>query len=109
MGWTVKYLPEAEKDLEELDSSVRIIILKAITKVSQNPLPKTKGGYGNPLSNGNMAKLAGLMKIKLKRHGIRVVYKLVRKDNEMMIVIISARADFEVYKSAYARLNSLRR
>ena len=103
MSWTDKYLPEAEEDLKELDGSVRIIVLKAITKVSKNPLPKTEGGYGNPLSNSSIAKLAGLLKIKIKRHGIRIVYNLVRKDNEMLIVIIGARTDFEVYKVAYER------
>ena len=49
MSWTVKYLPEAEKDLKALDGSQRILILKAIKKVQQNPLSQVVGGYGKTI------------------------------------------------------------
>ena len=39
MSWKVEYLPEAEKDLKGLDGSQRNLVLKAIKKVQQNPLP----------------------------------------------------------------------
>ncbi len=45
MNWKVEYLPEAEKDLKELDGSQRIFVMKAIKKVQQNPLPIDEGGY----------------------------------------------------------------
>lgn len=38
MSWTLEYLPEAEKDLKALDGSQRLLVLKAIKKVQQNPL-----------------------------------------------------------------------
>ena len=63
-----------------------------------------EGGYGKPLSNYNNSKLAGLLKIKLKNAGIRIVYNLVRIDSKMVIIIIGARADNEVYKLAEDRL-----
>lgn len=37
MSWTLEYLPEAEKDLKALDGSQRLLVLKAIKKVQQNP------------------------------------------------------------------------
>ena len=37
--WRVIYSPEAKQDLKNLDGSTRIIVRKAIQKVSQNPLP----------------------------------------------------------------------
>ena len=45
MIWNLKYLPEAEKDLKDLDGSQRILVLKAIKKVLQNPLPVDENGY----------------------------------------------------------------
>ena len=39
MNWKLEYLPEAEKDLKDLNGSQRILVLKAIKKVQQNPLP----------------------------------------------------------------------
>lgn len=42
MNWKQKYLPEAEKDLKDLDGTQRILVLKAIKKVQQNPLSHTR-------------------------------------------------------------------
>lgn len=105
MSWQVSYLPEAEKDLESLDGSQRLIVRKAIKKVSQNPLPITEGGYGKPLGNHNQTQLSGLLKIKLKNAGIRIVYKTVKIGNEMIVIVIGARADDEVYLQAQNRLS----
>lgn len=104
--WEIEYIPEAEEDLLVLDGSVRKKVEKAIGKVSNNPLPKSEGGYGNPLGNKHGNNLAGLLKIKLLKDGIRVVYKLVREDNKMKIIIIGLRADSEVYEQAAQRINN---
>ena len=101
--WKIKYHPDAEKDLKKLDDSVKKIVLKGIIKVSENPLPKNKGGYGKPLGNKNKNNLTNLLKIKYKKIGIRVVYKLFRTKNEMYILVISARAENEVYTLAGKR------
>ena len=103
MSWKIVYLPEAEKDLKKLDGSQRTLVLKAIKKVSQNPLPDTEGGYGKPLGNQNSTNLSGFLKIKLRDAGLRIVYKLIRTETEMLIVVIGARADAEVYFQAQAR------
>lgn len=100
MNWNVVYLPEAVKDMKKLAGNQQILVAKAIKKVSQNPLPENEGGYGKPLGNHNDTKLAGLMKIKLKSAGLRIVYQLIQTDTEMMIVVIGARADDEAYDIA---------
>jgi mRNA interferase RelE/StbE len=105
MTWKVQYIPEAEKDLKELDRSQQLQVLKAIQKVSANPLPKTEGGYGKPLGSRLSSNLTGYLKIKLLRLGIRVVYHLVREKNTMKIIIISVRSDDVVYKLAQERLS----
>lgn len=103
MNWSIEFLPEAQDDLNKLDGSVRPQILKGIRKVSQNPLSDSSGGYGKPLGNQSGTDLSGFMKIKFKKVGIRVVYKVENDINIMKIVIISARADNQVYEEAEKR------
>ena len=69
----------------------------------ENPLPVSEGGYGKPLGNKRGNNLSGFLKIKLKSLGIRVVYKLIKIDGQMLVVVIGARADDEVYDTAKRR------
>jgi len=105
MAWTIKYHPLAKEELSKLDGSVRKIVLKGIIKASTNPKPQQEGGYGKPLGNKNNNNLTGLLKIKYRDIGIRVVYKLIEdeKTHDMYILVISARADNEVYDLAGKR------
>lgn len=103
MKWELGYLPEAAKDLKALAGNQRIMVVKAINKVLENPLPVSEGGYGKPLGNKHGNNLSGLLKIKLKGAGIRIVYKLVKIDGQMLIVVIGVRADDEVYDMAWHR------
>ena len=98
-NWSVLYLPEVEKDFQGLGPSQRVLVRKAIAKVAQNPVPAQEGGYGKTLGSD----LAGFLKIKLRGAGLRVVYQLVRTENGMLIVVVGARADDEVYDIAKAR------
>ena len=100
MKWSLRYLPEAVKDLKNLSGNQRIVVAKAIDKVLENPLPIQEGGYGKPLGNKNGNDLSGLLKIKLKSAGIRIVYKIYKTEAEMIVVVIGARADDEVYETA---------
>lgn len=96
----VKFEPEAENDFASLDNSQRIVVFKAIVKVASNPLPRPEG-FGKPLS-GN---LSGCCKIKLRDHGIRIIYRLVPPDSDNMdIIIIGMRSDNEVYDMAVGRI-----
>ncbi len=55
------------------------------------------------MENLSGTDLSGLMKIKFKKVGIRVVYKIENDLNVMKIVIISARTDNQVYEEAEKR------
>ena len=103
MNWSLQYLPEAEKDLRDLDGSQRILVLKALKKVQKNPLPVDEQGYGKPLGNHNSTSLAGLLKIKLRSSGLRIVYQLRRTESSMLVIVIGVRADEEVYDIAQKR------
>lgn len=100
MIWKLTYLPEAQDDLKKLDGSIRPGVMKGIVKVSRNP---DADGYGKPLGNRSGTNLAGLFKIKFKDSGICVVYKLIRSEEEMLIIVISARADNYAYTLAEKR------
>lgn len=104
--WELSFLPEAREDLRALDGSQRIRVVKAIAKVQSNPLPSSEGGYGKPLGNKRLSQLSGLMKVKLKSDGIRIVYKLERIEHAMRIVVIGVRSDDAVYREARKRRES---
>lgn len=104
--WELSFLPEAREDLRALDGSQRIRVVKAIAKVQSNPLPSSEGEYGKPLGNKRLSQLSGLMKVKLKSDGIRIVYKLERIEHAMRIVVIGVRSDDAVYREAQKRRES---
>lgn len=104
--WELSFLPEAREDLRALDGSQRIRVVKAIAKVQSNPLPSSEGGYGKPLGNKRLSQLSGLMKVKLKSDGIRIVYKLERIEHAKRIVVIGVRSDDAVYREAQKRRES---
>lgn len=104
MNWKLTFLSEAQKDLKDLSGNQRILVAKAMEKVRKNPMPVYEGGYGKPLGNKKGNNLTGLLKIKLRGAGIRVVYKLVQTETEMLVVVIGARADDEVYEIAQHRV-----
>lgn len=103
MRWNIEYVKEAQRDLRKLDPYVRKLVLKAIEKTAEKPLPPPDG-LGKPLGNHASSKLSGYYKIKLRNLGYRVVYDLVREDGVMKIIIISVRDDEEVYKEAERRI-----
>lgn len=43
MKWAVEYIKEAQKDLRKLDPYVRKLVLKAIEKTAECPLPHQTG------------------------------------------------------------------
>ncbi|MCL2088636.1 MAG: type II toxin-antitoxin system RelE/ParE family toxin [Oscillospiraceae bacterium] len=106
MKYNIKYHIQAEKDIKKLDHSQRKVVFKLIEKVAENPLPKNEGGYGDPLGNKHGFNLTGLCKIKLRRLGIRVVYRVIQECDIMKIIVIAARADEEVYEIAAERMQS---
>lgn len=106
MKWDVRYLPEVETDLKKLDHSQIVAVRKAINKVKTNPLPKSEGGYGNPLGHKKGNNLTGFFKIKLLKEGIRVVYKLIRTETAMVIIVVGIREDEEVYDIARKRIDN---
>lgn len=106
MKWEIEYIKEAQKDLKRLDPYNRKLILKAIEKMAERPLPPPDG-IGKPLGNASSSDLSGYYKIKLRNLGYRVVYGLKRENSIMKIVVIGIRDDEAVYKEAERRIQNL--
>lgn len=104
MTWSIQYLPEARKEFRALAGNQRILVEKALRKVRQNPLPAQEGGYGKLLGNKGGNSLTGLQKVKLRDAGLRIVYKVIRTETQMLVVVIGARAGEEVYDVALHRI-----
>lgn len=103
-AWTERLFPEAQKDLRKLGEPLRSHAVRAIKKVLQNPLPQSEGGFGKPLGNVGGTNLTGLMKIKLRGDGIRIVYYLERPEKLMHVVVVGIRQDSFVYSEAARRM-----
>ena len=103
MKWSMKYLPEVEKDFKVLSAGQIVAVRKALMKVLQNPLPQEEGGYGKPLGHKGSTNLTGLLKIKLKKDGIRIVYKVIHTETTMLVIVIGIREDNAVYEIAQKR------
>ena len=90
-----------------MDHSQQIIVRKAISKVRVNPLPQSEGGYGKPLGHKGGSNLTGFLKVKLRKEGIRIVYRLIKTETRMLIIVIGLREDEEVYEIARNRIHDL--
>lgn len=108
MTWRIEYIKEAQRDLQKLDAHNRRIILRAIEKTAERPLPPPEG-IGKPLGHHAAANLSGYYKIKLRDLGYRVVYGLAREGNTMKVIVISVRDDEEVYREAERRIAHLKK
>lgn len=106
MSWKIEYIKEAQRDLQKLDPYNRKLILKAIEKTAERPLPPPDG-IGKPLGSHAAANLSGYYKIKLRDLGYRVVYGLVRVGNTMKVIVISIRDDEAVYREAERRIANM--
>lgn len=69
-----------------------------------NYLPVQDGGYGKSLGNKQGNNLSGFLKIKLKNAGIRIIYKIIRTETQMLIIVIGMCTDEQVYNEARHRI-----
>ena len=82
--YSIKYTKEAKRKIEKLDTSIRLIIKKAIESLSSNPYK------GKPLSY----ELAGLYSLRTSDY--RIIYRI--KEKQLIIIVISVGHRKEIYK-----------
>lgn len=96
----VKFYEEAKEELHSLDGSEKLLVFKALSRIEERG-----DEIGDPLENKRGLNLTGCRKVKLKKQGIRIVYRIDGEEVEVVdIIAIGKRADEEVYKAAYERL-----
>ena len=108
MNWKLRYLDEVDDDFKKLDGSQKIKVRKAIKRTLTNPLPHSEGGYGIELGHKGGINLAKCLEIKLRGEGLRVIYKLIHTETEMLVIIVGVREDEKVYNDAQERITQHR-
>ncbi len=81
MSYSLIFNNEAKKELDELDGSIRILVLKQIKKIMDNP------ELGVALGNKVGLNLTGFRKMYVFRKKIRIVYRII--EDKLIIYIIS--------------------
>ena len=95
-NYALRFMPEALAEWRSLDGSVQVILKKLLAKRLDQP--HVPGGELH-------GPLAGCYKIKLRQHGIRLVYAVENDHVLVTVVAVDKREDGVVYQSAMARLS----
>ena len=104
MAFKIEFHPEAVKDFDRLDASVRKEVSKKIDALSENPF------LGKPLGNKMGLDLTGFFKLYVSKKKIRIVYRLLKDFLEVIEIIgIGKREKEEVYKLIFRRLQAFQK
>jgi mRNA interferase RelE/StbE len=102
MVYKIEFLPDAEKDFDALDGSIRKEVGKKIDALAENPF------LGKPLGKKYGVELTGFYKLYVSKKKYRIVYRMIGKHIEVIeIVGIGKRDKEEVYKLVARRLKRL--
>lgn len=99
-AFILKWHEAVKKDIKKLKLSKKQIIslTEKAKRIAENPLPKAKGGYGEPLADD----LRGYLKFRFDGD-YRVCYKLEEVEGLMVVIIVGLRKDSTVYKELSKR------
>jgi mRNA interferase RelE/StbE len=101
----VVFIEEAQKDYKKLDGSIKKLVNVALAKMEERA-----DELGEDLTSKHGVNLIGCRKIKFRKAGIRLVYRIVENKAEIAeIIIVGKREDNEVYQEAYKRLQELKK
>jgi len=93
--YRLKFVPDALKEWQELDGSVKEPMRKALKKRLEKPHVLGAQLHGD---------LHGCYKIKLRKQGYRLVYTVEDDVLVVLVLAIDRREDMAVYHAALARL-----
>ena len=99
--YTIKNHPLVEKDLKELDHSIRLLVFKKLLKLKESP------EIGLPLGNKNNLDLTGMYKIYVAKKKVRIVYEILNGELIIHVIAIGKRDEMEVYQKASKRRENL--
>ncbi len=96
--YKILFHPEARKEFNKLDGSIRKVVLKQIAKLKDNPALGEKLGHKAGLD------LTGYRKMYAYKKKIRIVYRIHEGKLLIFIVAVGKREDMSVYQSAFERI-----
>ena len=94
--YRLKFIPEALKEWQALDGSVKEVLRRALKKRLDQPHLPGSELHGN---------LRNCYKIKLRQQGYRLVYSVEDDVLVVLVLAIDKREDMAAYRSALARLD----
>lgn len=94
MSYKLKFLPQADKEWQKLDNSIKIQLKKKIVEILENPhIPKNRlHGFDD------------CYKIKLRDSGWRLVYQVEDKVVAVFVISIGKRDKSVAYQKAKRRV-----
>ena len=95
--YKLKFLPEALKEWHQLDGSIKLIFRKALKKRLVQPKVPGSELHGD---------LKNCYKIKLLKHGYRLVYTIENQELVVLVLAVDKRENSIAYQSAIFRLLS---
>jgi mRNA interferase RelE/StbE len=99
MTYSIEFIPEAASDYKSLDGSVRKKVNKKLEELSKNPF------LGDHLGNKFNVDLTGFYKLYVDNKKIRIVYRLLGEEIEIIEVWgIGKRDKEEIYRLIGHRL-----
>lgn len=98
MAYRVEFLPEAAREFEALDGSLKKIAAKQIDKLTERP------ELGKPLGKRMGIDLTGYRTICFSKKGYRIVYEIRRQEVVILIIGIGRRERAEIYREVAKRL-----
>ena len=93
--YTLKFVPDALKEWQALDGSIKEPLRKSLKKRLEQPHVPGAELHGN---------LRGCYKIKIRKQGYRLVYMVVDDVLVVLVLAIDRREDLSVYHAAMVRL-----
>jgi mRNA interferase RelE/StbE len=94
MALKLRFMPEALKDFQALDNSVRVVFVKKLAARLENPIVPKDALSGD---------LSGAYKLKDNKTGHRLVYELDEEQKVLVVTAVGKRADLAVYSKARDR------
>src|SRR3972149_414091 len=100
MAYKVEFLPEAAREFDGLDGSLKKVAAKQIEKLTERP------ELGEPLGKRMGIDLTGYRKIYFGKKAYRIVYEIQRHKLVILIIGIGKREREEIYREVARRLQS---
>ena len=94
-------MKKAKEEFKSLDGSSKILVEKAFRKLEYRA-----DEIGKVLGNTSYANLSGCKEVKLKRIGLRMIFRIIGEQVQVVqIISINKRDDEKVFRIASQRIN----